>query len=300
MIGLFIGLILIMVPWLLDSIDDGGFLGQPLHAAETASYQMDLMTKMIPAIGMDIIQEALEDQGLSDEAASQYQTLVMVDLFTPTPPLTALMSATPTLFRLTSTIEGDSGQQTATNQNPPTLIPSNTPWWPGGNRTRIPPSPTPIPEATRTPTSTSTPSPTFTPTPTRTYTPTFTLTPSLTPSFTPSLTATASATHLPSFTATSTPTEIVLASQTPSFTKEPTSTFTVGPTNTPVWTPSETPTLDITPTLTPTPVVNQAQFYDSHVKASILVDRQDGRIRNWLMIVRDSFRKLSIWTAKLH
>jgi hypothetical protein len=52
--------------------------------------------------------------------------------------------------------------------------------------------------------------------------------------------------------------------------------------------------------LTPTPVVNQAQFYDSHVKASILVDRQDGWIRNWLMIVRDSFRKLSIWTAKLH
>jgi hypothetical protein len=66
------------------------------------------------------------------------------------------------------------------------------------------------------------------------------------------------------------------------------------PTNTPVWTPS------FTPTLTPTPAVNQAQIYTSQVKASILVDRQDGRIWNWLVIVRESFRKLSIWTAKLH
>jgi len=299
MIIIIIGLILIVVPWLLELIKDGMFLGQPLHAAESASYQIDIMTKMIPAIGMEIIQDALEDQGLNDESASQYLTFVMVPLSTPTLNTSGLIPVTPTLFIMTPTFGENGDLVTATNDSLPskTLPPSNTPWWPGGGwRTRVQPTstltlgPTQTPTSTHTATLTATQTFTLTATFTLTLTRTSTPTPSSTMTFSPSLTPTASETLMPSSTLTNTPTEFITSS--------PTSTFTLEPTNTPVMTPTDISTATLTPSLTHTLEVKRAISVDSIEKEPVSEDQLEFKILDWFEAVRERFSWVNFWPGR--
>jgi len=303
MIIIFIGLILIIVPWLLELIKDGMFLGQPLHSAESASYQIDIMTKMIPAIGMEIIQDALEDQGLNDESASQYLTFVMVPLSTPTLNTSGLTPVTPSLFRMTPTLDENGDLVTATNDSLPskTSTPSNTPWWPGGGwRTRVLPTSTLTHGPTQTPTSTHTATltatqtftltATFTLTLTRTSTPTPSPSSSSTMTFSPSLTPTASETLMPSSTLTNTPTEFITSS--------PTSTFTVEPTNTPVMTPTDISTATLMPSLTHTLEVKRAISVDSIEKEPVSEEQLEFKILDWFEAVRERFSWVNFWPGR--
>lgn len=248
LIVLCIGLVLIVFPWLTGAIEQGGFLGHPLHAAKTASYQTDLQTKIIPMIEVGIIKEALQDQGVSEDAASQIQTLFMV---TPTPTFFITSTrwvTTSTSLAIVATIPSDDEESTTTSiiEASPSLTPSLTSWWPGGNRTRIAPTATSIPipsptytripslTATRTYTTTLTPSPTFTTTLTSTSTVTQTLTMTHTAVITPSATAslTPSQSLTPSPIPTDTPTAGFTLTPTQTFTEEPSMTTTFTPTNT--------------------------------------------------------------------
>lgn len=240
MVTLFTVLILLVAPWLVGSIEEGGFLGQPLHAVETASYQVDVRTPMIPVIGMDIIKEALEDLGLGDEASGQYQTLMVVGERTATFPPRPTLTSTFVVIHKTSTLPGGgTGTHTPGDAPSPTPITSPTNWRPGWQRTRV------IPTATLV----ITPTPTFTPTWTPTWTFTPTLTPSLTPTRTFTLTLTPTLTATSTFTLTPSPTWTVtiIPSATPSLTF----TSTIVPTAIPSQTPSPLPTFTASPTITP-------------------------------------------------
>ena len=283
MAGLFIGLILLIAPWVVGSFEEAGFLGQPLHAVETASYQVDFKTKMIPVIGMDIIKEALEDLGLGDDAASQYQTLLLITLHTPTlPPSPTLMIAQRTVIFPSSTNDpaGGNGSETPEVQPSQPATPSPTSWWPGGgNRTRIPPTATPTQLPTRTPTNTATMTATSTPT--------------LTSTTTPTLTSTSTFTVVPSPTPTNTATFIPTFTETPTATLDPTNTETVEPSVTPSETSTETPVITITPTWTSTIEVNHVLQNNLSVTNEESDEGPQIRILHWLKTVRTRLAKLS-------
>jgi len=283
MAGLFIGLILLVVPWVVGSIEEAGFLGQPLHAVKTASYQVDLKTKMIPAIGMDIIKEALGDLGMGDEAASQYQNLLLITLHTPTifPSPTLMLAQRTVIFpSATNDLNGDNGSGTPEVEPSQAATPSTTSWWPGGgNRTRIPPTATPTQLPTRTPTNTATMTATSTPT--------------LTSTTSPTLTSTSTFTVVPSPTPTNTATFIPTFSETPTATLDPTNTESVEPTNTPSETSTENPVITATPTWTSTIEVNRVLENNLFVTNAVSDDGPQIRILQWLENMRERLAKLS-------
>ena len=283
MVGLFIGFIFLVAPWIVGSIEEAGFLGQPLHAVETASYQVDVKTKMIPVIGMDIIKEALEDLGLGDDAASQFQTLIVVTLRTPTfsPSPTRKAQRTVIFPSATSDLIGGIGSATPEVEPTRTSTPSSTSWWPGGgNRTWIPPTATPTQAPTRTPTNTAT----------NTATMTATSTPTLTPS--PTLTSTSTSTVMPTPTPTPTDTATFIPTftYTPSPTMAPTVTNTLEPTMTPSMTLTEVPTLPVTPTYTSTPEVKRFLQSDLSVTYIVLDDGPQIQILQWLKTVHERLK----------
>ena len=138
---------------------------------------------------------ALQDGGITIQAATATPT--------PTPTSTPTPTKTPTLT-LTATPTG-SRTPTPTHTPSPTATATPTP--------TLTATPSPTPTGSRTPTPTHTPSPTATVTPTLTLTPTPSPTPtgSRTPTPTPTPSPTGTATPTPTGTPTSTPTPIITA-----------------------------------------------------------------------------------------
>ena len=206
----------------INGAGEGGLLPVPLHSMGEADYGVDAITRPVPAIGLEIIQDLLGIEEPPETGGLPEIAMIITSDPSPTPTPTIPfigeipLTATPTANNLESATAtkgpGQSATPFPTGQATPiptsTISPPNTPIptsTPGINATStpmptqmLPTATAPIP-ATSKPSPSPLPQPTNTPNPSPTPLPVISATPRPTRSST--LAATAQYTHTPAVTA---------------------------------------------------------------------------------------------------